>query len=80
MEEGLLLGAFLGNFSVTLFSDIWGRKITLLFGIFLAVVGAFITLIGPIYWIKFIGLMVWGFGAECNFLVCFTLVIDIVAR
>ena len=62
MEEGIIIGSTAGVIWVTLFSDIWGRIKTVKLGIILGMLGVLTTLLGPIDWIRFLGLLLWGIG------------------
>ena len=80
MEDGLIIGFALGVFSVTLFSDLLGKRNATLVGLGILLLGLVITLVGSVDWIRFIGLLLWGLGGNAIFVVQFSLISDIVAR
>ena len=80
MEEGVLIGAALGVVLVTLFSDFLGRIRSIKLGIILLIMAVLITLLGSVDWVRFIGFLLWGIGAQKVFLITLTLISDIMSR
>ena len=76
MEEGILVGASLGIIIGVMFSDIVGRRKTMLVAIGLSLLGVIITVVGVAPWLKFIGLVLWGSGADITFGVSLTILLD----
>ena len=76
MEEGILVGASLGIIVGVMFSDIVGRRKTLLVAIGLGLLGVIITVVGVTPWLKFIGLVFWGSAADITFGMSLTILLD----
>ena len=69
MMEALLLGAWVGLFLSLIISDYAGRKNTILSSMLMVVLGIILVLVFTNIYVRFIGLFLWGLGAEVSFTV-----------
>ena len=70
----------MGILIILLITDMLGRRLTLLYSMIMAFVGILITALAPIVEIKFIGLVIWGSGADIAYAIMITYISDIVAE
>lgn len=63
MQSALLWGAFLGIFIALLFTELLGRKATVIYSIGMTILGIFLTIVLPNTGLACIGLFIWGAGA-----------------
>ena len=59
-----------------LFSDMVGRRKTMLISMGMAIIGVLLTVFVPLPWIRFIGLVLWGSGSQVTFGVSVTILLD----
>ena len=76
MEEGILLGTFLGVIFAVLFSDIVGRRKTILMSLGIPIIGILLTVFVQLPLIRFIGLVLWGSGSQVTFGIGITILLD----
>ena len=79
MQESIFIGAFLGVFLVAIFSDLIGKKKTVLYSIVMSVGGIFLILVFQNIVIKCIGFLLWGIATDISFAVGATYISEIVA-
>ena len=65
---------------VGFFSDVVGRRTTILFSLIITVIGIAIALVFSDYIVKSIGILFWGTGADIIFAIGFTYVTEIIAE
>ena len=79
MQESIFIGAFLGVVLVGIFSDLIGRKKTVLYSIIMSVGGIVLVLVFSNVGVKCIGFFLWGIGTDISFAVGATYLAEIVA-
>lgn len=79
MQEGLLFGGSIGVVAVVLFSDAIGRKMTILASMIMAFFGILISILAPLTSVKFLGLLMWGAGADISFAIAASSITEVVA-
>lgn len=80
LEEGLLIGASVGILPVILFSDAIGRRKTVFYSLIMSCVGILVTLLFSIVELQFIGLVLWGAGADIAFAVAASSITELVSE
>ena len=71
-----MVGAFMGVLLAALFSDVIGRRKTMLISMAMAIAGVLLTVFIPFPWVKFIGLALWGSGSQVTLGVNITIILD----
>ena len=69
MQEAILIGESVGVVAVVIFSDAIGRRLTILYAMIMAFMGILLTLAVPLIEVKYVGLLMWGAGADISFAV-----------
>ena len=77
--SGILIGASLGILIVLFFSDFLGRRKTMLMALVMSVLGIIMTMVGPMSESRFIGLVLWGAGADISVIISLTIISDFVS-
>jgi MFS family permease len=80
MQEMILIGSSIGVIAVVLVSDAIGRKRTVFYSLVLAFLGVLITVIGPVPSVKYVGLVLWGSGADIAFAVAASYITEVVSE
>lgn len=70
----------MGVVAVVIFSDAIGRRLTILSSMIMAFVGILLTQLVPFVQVKFLGLLMWGAGADISFAVAASSITEIVAE
>ena len=79
MEEGILVGAFVGVIVMIFFSDMIGRRKIVLYALVVGIVSLIVIVTVESPWVKFIALILWGAAADVNFVVALSTLPDIIA-
>lgn len=74
------MGGSVGVVAVVIFSDAIGRRLTILSSMIMAFVGILVTQLVPFVQVKFVGLLMWGAGADISFAVAASSITEIVAE
>lgn len=78
MEEGILVGAFVGVIVMIFFSDMIGRRKIVLYTLVVGAVSQILIVTVDSIWVKFIALIFWGAVADINFVVALSTLPDII--